>query len=421
MATLNYYIRSTEKKTTKSASIKFRLRHSELYLYAKTPYSIEIENWDIKKQRIKQGRAHSKRDTINNALGTLEDHIISLWNAQIDKSLLDADWLQDTVNKFFISRSKEIKETYSISLMGFINNFMKNIDDHVNKRTGRKLAARTIKKHERSQTVIKEFVNSKYGGILLQDINYQFYEDFLKYLTNTEGLAINTVGKYISGLKMFLNQAKQKGVYIDTDDFTKLSEISDSIYLNEDELLKIYNLDLSENKRLEKVRDLFIVGCWTGLRFGDLTALTKDIISGERVIIEDQKTGNKIPLPFHWMTKAILEKYKYDLPIDISNQKFNEYIKEVCDKAKIKDVIVKGITKAGKRKKDSYLKYKLVTAHTARRSFATNLYNSDFPTISIMAITGHKTEKAFLSYIKVTPEEHAKKLERHWDKLNQKD
>ena len=116
------------------------------------------------------------------------------------------------------------------------------------------------------------------------------------------------------------------------------------------------------------------------------------------------------------MVDKILEKYNGELPVSISNQKFNQYIKEVCKHAGLNSMVSKSITKGGIPRSKNYKKWELVSSHTARRSFATNLYNSGFPTISIMAVTGHKTEKAFLLYIRVTPEEHAKKLREHWQK-----
>ncbi|MFO7827863.1 MAG: site-specific integrase, partial [Bacteroidales bacterium] len=281
MATLTYFIRTSKKG--KKAKIRARLRHNEDYLYAKTNYSIEPENWDKRRQRIKQGRSHSVRDTINNSLSSLETIILDLWNIQNDKSLLDSEWLQHKVDMYFKTKSQESKESQEVTLIGFVKKFIENIDEYVDRKTGKKLAERTKQKHKRTFDVLKDFVNAKYSGVLLKDINYQFYGDFLKYLTNKKDYAVNTVGKYISSLKVFLNQAKRIGIFIDLDGFTKLSEVSDSVYLNENELLQIYEYDFSGNKRLERVRDLFIVGCWTGLRFGDLTSLTKDIIKEDKI------------------------------------------------------------------------------------------------------------------------------------------
>lgn len=107
--------------------------------------------------------------------------------------------------------------------------------------------------------------------------------------------------------------------------------------------------------------------------------------------IVQQKTGAKVTIPVLAPVRAILEKYGYNLPRPIANQKFNEYVKEVAKLAGLKE-------------------WQRVTAHTARRSFATNLYKRDFPTLMIMRITGHQTEKAFLTYIKVTEDENAERM-----------
>jgi integrase len=118
------------------------------------------------------------------------------------------------------------------------------------------------------------------------------------------------------------------------------------------------------------------------------------------------------------MVSEIMEKYKdkYDnsLPPSISNQKMNGYLKEIGKKAGLLERI--NITKyrGAQRITETFYKYDLISTHTARRSFATNLYLSDFPAISIMKITGHRTEKAFMKYIKVTQEQNADKLEQHW-------
>ena len=91
-------------------------------------------------------------------------------------------------------------------------------------------------------------------------------------------------------------------------------------------------------------------------------------------------------------------------------------IKEIAKKANIDEVITLQFTKAGKIVIKNVPKHTLVSSHTARCSFATNMYLDDFPAISIMAITGHKTESAFMKYIRVTPKEHAEKLKKHWIK-----
>ncbi len=111
--------------------------------------------------------------------------------------------------------------------------------------------------------------------------------------------------------------------------------------------------------------------------------------------------------------KSILEKYDYQLPRIPSNQKFNDYIKKVAELAGINEQITTEITKGGFKVMGTTEKFNLVTSHTARRSFATNAFLNDVPSIAIMKITGHKTESAFMKYIKMSAKDNAKKMQLH--------
>ena len=129
--------------------------------------------------------------------------------------------------------------------------------------------------------------------------------------------------------------------------------------------------------------------------------------------VKTQKTDELVLIPMNRIVCEIIEKYEGNLPNAISNQKMNDYLKEVGQLAKIKEVIEKVSTKGGKRIREKFYKYELITVHTARRSFATNAYLFNVPAISIMKITGHRTEKNFLKYIKISQEDNANKLINH--------
>lgn len=132
--------------------------------------------------------------------------------------------------------------------------------------------------------------------------------------------------------------------------------------------------------------------------------------------VKQGKTGHPVMIPLHPVVERIMKKYDYQLPKLISNQKFNEYLKDVVkdEKLNLTETIEKSITRGGVKQTTQYKKWELVKSHTARRSFATNLYLRHVPTITIMAVTGHKTEKSFLKYIKVTPTEHAEMIRGVW-------
>jgi len=137
--------------------------------------------------------------------------------------------------------------------------------------------------------------------------------------------------------------------------------------------------------------------------------------------VKTQKTGEKVVIPLHWTVKNILEKYSETakgLPRDLSNQRMNDYLKEIGREVKIDEQIHRANTKDGLKVSTNVPKWELITTHTARRSFATNLYKNGYPTIGIMQITGHRTEKSFMKYIKVSHEENAEKLIQHWKTTN---
>jgi integrase len=188
---------------------------------------------------------------------------------------------------------------------------------------------------------------------------------------------------------------------------------TDAVYLTDKELLHLFNFDLSNNKRLEQVKDLFIFGCYVGLRFSDYSNVRpENIITVEKerfLKINTLKTGEQVVIPCSPIVLKIFEKYSSNpnsLPKSLSNQKFNDYVKEVCKLA--------GLTEKGRLLTDPDKElWECVSSHTARRSFATNLFLEGFPPIEIMKITGHKTEKSFLKYIRVSKLDTAKRLSKH--------
>ena len=159
---------------------------------------------------------------------------------------------------------------------------------------------------------------------------------------------------------------------------------------------------------------------WTGCRFSDLEKIGKTDIKDGFITFRQQKTNAKVTIPLHPVVLEILEKYEFDLHEPISNQRFNAYVKEVAKKAEINTPETITRTVGGSLKSEVYLKHDLISSHTGRRSFCTNMYKRGLPTLMIMSISGHKTEKSFLKYIKVTQAEHAAMMKKAWaDMYNQ--
>lgn len=304
----------------------------------------------------------------------------------------------------------------------------------------------TLKSFKVVQKNLQDYQKAKRTVLNFNSIDIDFYNSFIDYLTKPTrtktktgqtvtkaGLSKNTIGTRIKILKTFINEANERGINVPTDykkkSFKVLKEETNSIYLTESELMQMYHIETSPeslailNKEfatetlpeyLAKVRDLFLIGCYTGLRFSDLSKLNKDNITSDNTInIKTIKTNQEVVVPIHPITKQIFEKYNYQLPREISNQKFNEYLKDVAKIARINEPITTEITKGGFKVSETTEKYNLVTSHTARRSFATNAFLSDMPSISIMKITAHKTESSFMKYLKMSAKDNAIKMQSH--------
>jgi len=181
-------------------------------------------------------------------------------------------------------------------------------------------------------------------------------------------------------------------------------------------LKKLYDLDLSDNKPHEIVRDVFLAGCYTAQRYSDYSRISMSNIKeirGRKVIeIIQKKTGRKCYIPIRPELDAILKRYNYTLPKTFE-QKVNEGIKKIADKAKITELIQTETNKGGMIVKNSIPKCELIKTHTARRTGCTLMYLAGIPAIDIMKISGHQTEKEFLKYIRVTGEQTAVNLASH--------
>jgi len=317
-------------------------------------------------------------------------------------------------NKLKARPAKKTEQETPITLLQYFDIFVEDTKTRTNEKTGRKLSKAMPKKYNNIKNLFKDFCTHEGFVYDFKDINSNFHKRFVAYMLNEKNYSVNTYGRALKFVKTLISKATKDGYNTNLyyQKIVGVQEESESIYLNEAELQKIYKLDLSNRPWLEKVRDLFIIGCNTGLRFSDYTTISPDDIQGYKLRNNAQKTNSKIVIPLLADTKAILQKYNFQLPKAISNQKFNESLKKIAEEAGIKENVTTHITRGGVMETTKQFKYELVTSHVARRSFATNYYLMGIDTLQIMAITGHKTEKEFLKYVKVTRDEKADLFEK---------
>lgn len=399
------------------------LKHEGKNFKFSTGQKINPIDWDFDNRlpKTKRGSSGVHNKHISTVIGNYSQLLEeTIRDFEKDNDILTRIELKNLFDLRF--RNKSQKETF-IYFSDFIRDFNENqIDKVILKSTNRKLSDRTKKGYKTALTGLDKF-ESKHKKVLIKDLSLDFHSKFMNFLYDQENLATNTVGFYIKNLKALAKHAKRKDLKLNDDifssDFFVPEEKSENVYLSVDEIEKLFKMDFSALPRYENIRDWAIIGCWTGLRVSDWDQFVG--IEDGFIKIVPTKTrytsGAVVVIPIHWQVKEIIENR--GLPRKVSNVEFNRIFKKVCAKAEI-DYEVYGSRR--RKENDNRLekgmmpKNELVSSHTCRRSFATNNYLMGIDTLTIMQCTGHTTEKSFLKYIKVTPNQHAKRLKEKWDK-----
>lgn len=420
MATFNYKLRNTSSKKETTINYYISLGRGSR-LRGATQYSILPKFWNEESQQIRNiAEVSQKRVEINKWLREFkkwsEDEIDNL-----KKTNLTNEKLKEAL-KYSIDVKLEkiiVKEKEVLTFYPFVEKFIKQSKGRVIEKTGKPISIRTIQDYKTVLEHLKTFEKEEDYKITFDSINLDFYYAFKDFLENeVNNYSLNTVGKYIKILKVFMNEATEQGLTTNfaykSKYFVKPSERSEQIYLNEKELEEIIKLDLSENETLDQARDLFIISAYTGLRYSDFSRLTKENIGehkGVRVFrLYQEKTNDYLPIPIHPEVEKILKKRNGNPPNKMASQKINDSLEIIGGKAKINDIITIKKTKGGKQESKMIPKYEMIKNHTGRRSFCTNAFLSGMNTLDIMAISGHNSEKTFLNYIKVSKDERAIKI-----------
>lgn len=369
-----------------------------------TTEKIDPRHWNKEKQRAKETRNFPDHAKFNLNLNKLEATVNTAYRRLV---LEDATPTPDALRKAVDEALGKRESTRE-----FIPFAEKVLEASDRKEVTKKSIRVTLQ-------LLKDYKAYSRKPITFESIDLDFYDSFLSYMTKERNLKQLTIGNHIKNVKVFIREAFERGLtkntFFQSRKFRSPYEEAQTIYLTEKEVQALYDLDLSDSSHLDRIRDLFVVGCYTGLRFSDLTQLNIESINKDKQVIrvKTQKTDEVVIIPIKGMVKQIIEKYEGQLPRSIDNSAMNGYLKDLGKLAGIEEPFERVATKGGKRVREVFKKWELISVHTARRSFATNAYLQNVPSISIMKITGHKTERSFLKYIRISQEDNANKLINH--------
>lgn len=422
MATVHFLYRSVRSK----AKLEVRLQHTHKtsenitnYIWtAKTQVEVTKDFW------TKQRKVKSKNIDISNEqarvtklCNALDNFILECFNKTTPEAITK-EWLQTQINHYYNPPIEKLIEIIPINLIDYFDYYIKHKENRPTDLLIRKIIVvrrklERLEKHRRKQ-------------ILIKDINKQFKNEFQNYCDNEKYSRLTTQRDFAE-IKTICLDARSKGIEtsLELDKLSFKREKATNIYLTIDELQKIEKIEKSKlSDYLENARDWLLISCFTAQRISDFMRFTADMIrveDGQNFIEFTQvKTSKIMTVPLHPKVIEILSKRNGEFPKAISSQKYNDYIKLVCEIAGLtQEVYGSKLTETSpesgifRKETKMFRKCDLASSHIGRRSFATNFYTK-IPTTLLKNITGHSTEAMLLSYLGKSNKDLAKETHKYF-------
>lgn len=251
--------------------------------------------------------------------------------------------------------------------------------------------------------------------IFTNSVTSEFFDDFIIYLED-QGLRHNTIVGYIQKIQSLVRRASQYNYAVDVtyDGINLREEPTNAVFLSMNEITRIYYYKFvkqDKRKAKERIRDLFVIGCLSALRYSDYSTLAADNLREGFIVKRTKKTNVDVKVPAHDYVKEIFAKYNGVVPTGLCIQYFNKYLKVIMQEIGLTDKVVYSFTQGGKLHTVTKEKWELISSHTARRSAATNMYlTGRMKTLEIMKLTGHRSEQNFFRYIRLTSDDTARAI-----------
>lgn len=419
----NLRLPNAEAETLISLVIRYR---GQRLVYS-TGYSIHPKDWDFKTQRPVQQTKRPDLFNIKRQLDDLATYCIETFmvsNVPLNSNP-DAITIEELKRLLDIKIGRSIPQ--KIEQQG--NNdtpkercsFLEFLDLELEAMKGYGMKMGSRRSFERHTKLLKKFAK-EVKPFDYDDVDWNFRLDLIDWLSS-RNIKLCYGNKTLSVLRQFMERARRKKLHTNVQYqgtgwmVPQKRAVGEMVTLTPEELQILADLKLFDFA--DKVRDLFLIGAGTGQRFSDYSCYTPDnfyktvnnipILS---MISQKTETPAKVPLNiFPWLI-PILEKHEYASP-QMSMQKFNITIKDICKKAKLTDkvfIVEQYIGRKARVEKTYIPKFELVSSHTCRRSFATNMYRMGYRLAQIMPMTGHSTESQLREYIGIDNEQNAEEI-----------
>lgn len=388
--------------------IRMRVNFASKRIEFTTGYRIDAAKWDADKQRVKNGCSNKLKQAaseINVSLLGYYTEIQDIFKKfEVEEIMPTQEQIKEAFNALHKPIEEEVKPRKSTP-----NAFYKVFDEFV-RDCGRKNDW-TDSTYEKFAAVKNHLMNFR------DELTFDFFDErglnnYVTYVRDVKEMRNSTIGKQLSFLKWFLRWAFKKGVHQNNayDSYKpKLKNTQKKIiFLTWEELNKLREFEIPAAKQaFDRVRDVFLFQCFTGLRYSDVFNLRRSDIKGDHIEVTTVKTSDSLIIELNNHSKAILDKYKdvafeddKVLPV-ITNQKMNDYLKELAELAGIDEPVRQTYYRGNERIDEVTPKYALLGTHAGRRTFICNALALGIPPQVVMKWTGHSDYKAMKPYIDI--------------------
>lgn len=394
---------------TENVPIRMRVNFASKRIEFTTGYRIDAAKWDTDKQRVKNGCSNKLKQSASEINASLLEYYTEIQSIFKRFEVEDVIPTPEQIKEAFNALHKPVSEEPKPKKEALPCDFFQVFDDFVED-CGRQnnWTDSTFEKF----AAVKNHLTNFREGLTFEFFDERGLNDYVGYLRDVKEMRNTTIGKQLSFLKWFLRWAFKKGVHQNNayDSYKpKLKSTQKKIiFLTWDELNRLREFKTPSNKQaLERVRDVFLFQCFTGLRYSDVFNLRRSDIKGDHIEVTTVKTSDSLIIELNNHSKAILDKYKdvafendKVLPV-ITNQKMNDYLKELAEMAGIDEPVRQTYYKGNERIDDVTPKYALLGTHAGRRTFICNALALGIPPQVVMKWTGHSDYKAMKPYIDI--------------------
>lgn len=401
MASVSFLLKepSATKPTPIFAFLSFDGQRVKVY----TGLSILPKQW-IKAEQRAQVRGLPDNGKLNDALELAEQQLLDCYRAHRAKGQLPST---EDLRAAVVPVPAE--QTAAVTTAGY----WQYVDEWVAHKHTAGLAG-TARTYATAMRHLREFSQAQRYAVDFDTITPSFGDKFGAYLIGPAKLTDNTVAKVLARVKVFMKWAAARDLHTNTyyPRLTWTKREPDIMTLTAEEVVQLATLELPTGGYLDNARSLFLLSCYTGLRYSDLMSIRAEHVRGNSLRLVMHKTKDVVTVPLRPEAVALVERVLSGELRPLANQVLNRFLKEIGQRAELETPVEMVRYRGGRRESETLAKWQRLTCHTGRRTFATLALEQGLRPELVMKITGHKSWASFKRYINITADVVSKEFHR---------